>query len=38
MRTTLSTIEHLIQFLQLTQLEKFYAHLKLRPESSFDEM
>ena len=38
MRATLSSIEHLISFLQLGQLEKFYAHLKLFPDSSYDDM
>lgn len=38
MRTTLSTLEHIIQFLQLGQLEKFYHHIKLLPVSSFDDM
>ena len=32
MRATLSTIEHLIQFLQLSQLQKVYSLLKVLPD------
>ena len=38
MRATLTTIEHLIQFLQLSQLEKVFSHLKVLPDSQYDEM